>query len=139
MTKASRIVDQMMENDAFSRWLGVERIRDDDGVSELRMTVRGEMLNGFGITHGGVLFSFADSALAFASNSHGQMAVSVETSISHLKPVYEGDVLTAIATETHRSARLAYYQVTVTNQNSESVALFKGLVYRKKDQWDIPE
>ena len=94
MTKkdlATKVTDKMFFNDPYSLWLGIERLEDDAGRSVLRMTVRREMLNGFGIAHGGITYSLADSALAFASNSHGRMAVSVETSISHTAQVLEGD------------------------------------------------
>ena len=82
-SRATGVVDQMYNNDSFSQWLGIERVQDGAGKSVLRMTVRKEMLNGFDIAHGGITYSLADSALAFASNGHGRMAVSVETSISH--------------------------------------------------------
>jgi acyl-CoA thioesterase len=132
---ATEIVDQMMAHDAFSQWLGIERLAEAPGACSLRMQVRPDMLNGFGIAHGGVTFSFADSALAFASNSQGQHAVSIETSINHLAPVHSGDWLIATARELHRSQRLAHYQVEVTRENGEKVALFKGIVYRKKQHW----
>jgi len=140
MTKkefASRIVDQMLEKDYYSQWLGIERVEEDAGKSILKMTVRKEMLNGFGVLHGGVSFAFADSAFAFASNSRGRHAVSIETSISHTKAVVEGDVLTAIADEETLSYKLAIYKVVVKNQKDETVALFKGTVYRKKHEWEV--
>lgn len=132
---AERVVDRMYNNDPFSQWLGIERIEDGNGKSVLRMTVRKEMLNGFEIAHGGITYSLADSALAFASNSHGRMAVSVETSISHTISVKEGDVITAIAEEMSLSNKIGIYQVTVKNQRGEIVALFKGTVYRTGKPW----
>ena len=96
------------------------------------------MLNGFAIAHGGISYSLADSALAFASNSHGIQAVSVETSISHTKAVKEGDVLTAVSEESSLSRSIGVYHITVTNQRSEIVALFKGTVYRTGKPW-FPE
>lgn len=132
---ASRIIDKMYENDEFTKWLGAERIDESPGSSILRMTVRKEMTNGFGIAHGGITFSFADSALAFAANSRGQHAVSIETSISHTKGCRVGDVITAVATEDSVSPKLGHYTVRVTNQNDEVVALFKGTVFRKKTEW----
>ena len=80
---AKKVVDRMFNNDPFSQWLGIERLEDGAGCSVLKMTIRKDMLNGFDIAHGGITYSLADSALAFASNGHGRMAVSVETSISH--------------------------------------------------------
>lgn len=135
--KAQKIVSKMFESDAFSQWLGIERLDHHVGYSLLRMKVRKEMLNGFGIAHGGITFSLADSALAFACNSTGKKAVSIETSISHTAPVKAGDVLTAEAVEENRGNRIAHYRVTVTNQDEEIVGLFKGIVYRKKEDWEV--
>lgn len=135
--KAGAIVDQMYNHDAFSQWLGIERIEDGVGSSTLRMTVREEMTNGFGIAHGGITFSLADSALAFACNSHGKKAVSIECDINHLRSVNTGDVLTAMAEEQSRTNKLGVYQIRVTNQRDELVALFKGLVYRTSEDWEV--
>ena len=137
-TLATRVVDQMFNNDPFSKWLGIERLKDAPGTSILRLTVRNEMLNGFAIAHGGITYSLADSALAFASNAHGIQSVSVETSISHTLPVKEGDILTATADEKSLSKRIGIYHVTITNQHNATVALFKGTVYRTGKPW-FPE
>lgn len=134
---ANRIVDAMYDNDRFSQWLGIERLEDGAGRSVIRMTVRPEMCNGFGTAHGGISFSFADSAFAFASNSHGRKAVSIETSISHTLAVHPGDVLTATAEEEHLGNKTAIYRVTVTNQLGQLVALFKGTVYRTAREWEV--
>lgn len=128
----------MYNNDPFSQWLGIERVEDGPGRSVLRMQVRKEMLNGFAIAHGGITYSLADSALAFASNSHGRMAVSVETSISHTESLKEGDIITAVAEEKSLSNKIAVYHVTVSNQHGKVVALFKGTVYRTGREW-FPE
>ena len=135
---ATRVVDQMFNNDPFSIWLGITRLKDAPGTSILQLTVRKEMLNGFSIAHGGITYSLADSALAFASNAHGIQSVSVETSISHTAPVKEGDTLTATAEEKSLSKRIGIYHVTITNQHNETVALFKGTVYRTGKPW-FPE
>src|SRR5262245_38651411 len=95
---AARVVSRMYDNDPFSIWLGIERLVVEPGRCVLRMTVRNEMLNGFSIAHGGITYSLADSCLAFASNSHGIQAVSIETTIAHTRQVKEGDVLTATST-----------------------------------------
>ena len=134
---ATRVVDAMYGNDPFSQWLGIERVEDGPGRSVLRMTVRQEMCNGFGVAHGGITFSFADSAFAFASNSHGRKSVSIETSISHTVAVHPGDVLTATALEEHLSNKIANYRVAVTNQHGVVVALFKGIVYRMSREWEV--
>lgn len=129
---AERVVAGMMASDAFSRWLGVEVLEVRPRAATTRMTVRAEMVNGFGVCHGGVTFSLADSALAFASNGHGNVTVSIENSITYPAPVHVGDVLTARAEEESSTARLAFYRVTVEDQRGTTVALFRGTVYRTK-------
>lgn len=135
--KASLIVDKMFNNDPMSQWLGITRIQDGPGVSVLRMKVRQEMLNGFSIAHGGITYSLADSALAFASNSHGIQSVSVETSISHVSPVKEGDELETEVTEVNLTRSTGLYYVTIKNQEGKAVAHFRGTVYRTGKEWDI--
>jgi acyl-CoA thioesterase len=135
MPSPQQITDTMMQHDAFSRWLGIEVTEVKAGAVTLSMKVRQDMLNGFGIAHGGITYSLADSALAFASNSHGQKCVSVETSISHTRSLKEGDMLTAVAKEEHRSDKIAIYSVQVSSGN-QVVALFKGTVYRTSAAWE---
>ena len=94
------------------------------------------MVNGFGIAHGAITYALADSALAFASNARGRKAVSIETSINHLKPVRAGDLLRADAQETSLSNKLAVYHIRVT-KGDELVAHLKGVVYRKEDEWNV--
>ena len=132
---ATKVVTKMYDNDWFSQWLGIKRLTIETGSCVLKMTIRKEMLNGFGIAHGGITYSLADSALAFASNSYGKMAVSVETSISHTKQLKEGDEITATAQEMSLSNKIAVYNVTIKNQHNEVVALFKGTVYRTGKEW----
>lgn len=136
-TVAKKVVDKMFDADWFSQWLGIEKVLVESGKCVLRMSVKKEMLNGFGIAHGGITYSLADSALAFASNSHGRMAVSIETSISHTKSLKEGDVITATAEELSLTDKIGVYQVNIINQNQETVALFKGTVYRTPKNWEI--
>lgn len=88
------------------------------------------MLNGFGVCHGGVTYSLADSALAFASNGHGTVTMSVNNSISYPVAVSEGDVLTAVAQQESAGSRIAFFKVDVRNQNDVAVAHFRGTVYR---------
>ena len=132
-----RVVDRMYGGDAFSQWMGMVRVSEAPGESILRMTVRPEMTTGFGIAHGGITYSLADSALAFASNGHGIHSVSIETSISHLAKVMAGDLLIAHAKEQSRSNKIGLYQVEVRNQHDVLVAVFKGTVYRTGKEWDV--
>ena len=138
MILPEKVFRKMYDNDAFSQWLGIEVVEVKDGYCELKMTVRKEMLNGFQIAHGGIAYSLADSALAFASNSHGRKSLSVETSISHTMSVKEGDVLTAITEELSLSDKIGVYLITITNQDNQEVAYFKGTVYRTSKEW-FPE
>jgi len=134
---AVKVVDRMYHNDPMTQWLGIERLKDGPGISELRMVVRDEMLNGFSIAHGGITYSLADSALAFASNGHGIQAVSVETSISHVLPVRSGDVLTTRVEEKNLTRSTGLYYITVTNQHNQTVAHFRGTVYRTGKPWEV--
>ncbi len=126
----------MIANDTFSQWLGIEVLEVKDGFAKIKMIVRKDMLNGHGVTHGGISFSLADSAFAFASNSHGQKAVSIETSINHIKPIFEGDKLIATAEKESTSKSLGQYIVRVA-RNNELVGLFKGVVFRKEEKWEV--
>lgn len=136
--KALKMIHGMMyENDMFSQWLGIKIVEAGPGCCTLKADIRHDMLNGFMICHGGITYSIADSALAFASNSHGFHAVSVETSISHTKVVRDGDTVTAVAIEKNLSNKFGVYEVTLTNQNGELIALFKGTVYISGKEWAL--
>jgi acyl-CoA thioesterase len=120
----------MLERDAFSGWLGLELLEVRPRYVAVRMVVRPDMMNGFGVCHGGVTFALADSAFAFASNTHGRVTVSIDNSITYPAAVTAGDVLSAVATEEGAANRIAFYGVRVTNQHGSVVALFRGTVYR---------
>jgi acyl-CoA thioesterase len=128
--RAERVVRGMVAADEFTRWMGmdVETIAPNRAV--VSMTVRPEMVNGFGVAHGGVVFSLADSALAFVSNTLGTVSLSIENSISYPAPVNVGDRITATAEEESTTQRLAFYTVRVTKQDGTIVAIFRGTVYR---------
>lgn len=125
----------MLGQDAFSLWMGIEVISTKEGFCELSATVKKEMLNGFAILHGGISYSLSDSALAFASNSYGNKCVSIETSISHVRPAKIGDILTAKCTELHRGKTIGIYEVIITNQDQKKISLFKGTVHITQDYW----
>jgi acyl-CoA thioesterase len=124
---AERVVAGMLATDAFSRWLGVEVLEVAPRRSVLRMAVRDEMCNGFGICHGGVTFALADSA--FACNTHGTVTVALENVVAYPAPARAGDVLTAVAEAELEPRRVGFYRVTVTNAGGEAVALFRGTSY----------
>jgi acyl-CoA thioesterase len=127
---AKKVVDKMMRDDLFSQWLGIEVIEIREGYSKIKMTVREEMINGFGIVHGGIAFSLSDSAFAFACNNRNNLSVALDTSINFTKPVHPGDILTAEAKEIHNGKSTGLYHITVTNQRDHTVALFKGTCFR---------
>ena len=127
---ANEVVAHMMEHDLFSQWLGVELLEIKEGYSKIKMAVRKEMINGFGIVHGGIAFSLADSAFAFACNNRNVLSVALDTSINFIKPVHVDDILTAEAKELHNGKSTGLYHITITNQKDHLVAKFKGLCYR---------
>jgi len=128
--KANEVVAHMMKHDLFSQWLGIEVIEIKEGYSKIKMLVREEMINGFGIVHGGVTFSFADSAFAFACNNRNVLSVALDTSINFLKPVHVGDELIAEASEIHNGRSTGLYQIRIFNQHQYEVAVFKGTCFR---------
>jgi acyl-CoA thioesterase len=127
---AKAVVAHMMEHDLFSQWLGIEVLEIKEGYSKIKMTVRTEMVNGFGIVHGGIAFSLADSAFAFACNNRNVLSVALDTAINFTKPVHVGDVLTAEAREIHNGRTTGLYHIRINNQKDHEVAFFKGLCYR---------
>lgn len=127
---ARSVVDHMMENDFFSQWMGVEVLEVKEGYSRVKMSIRKEMVNGFGIVHGGLPFSLADSAFAFACNNRNNLSVALDVTITFMKAVNVGDVLTAEAKEIHNGRSTGVYLIQVTNQRNEQVALFKGTCFR---------
>ena len=127
---SKEVVEHMMKHDLFSQWLGIKILEVKDGYSKIHMTVRDEMINGFGIVHGGIAFSLADSAFAFACNNRNQLSVALDTSINFLRAVHVGDVLTAEATEEHDGRSTGLYHVHISNGNGKKVAIFKGLCHR---------
>ena len=135
MERAEKIVSKMINGDAFSQWLGINIIKVSEGFCKLEMRVREEMTNGFNITHGGISYSLADSALAFAANSDGIQSLSVETSIAHTKKVMIGDTLIAKTQEISKNEKNAVYNINITNQDNIEIAHFKGKVYRTKKEW----
>ena len=135
MKTPAEIVRMMMEKDAYSNWLGISIDTIDFGTCSLSCTVTETMLNGFGIAHGGITYALSDSALAFASNSHGQQCVSIETSIAHIKSVLPGDRLTAVCTEIQKGKTIARYAVDVFNSENQLVARFNGTVFRTEKAW----
>lgn len=133
----SEIVNTMMKNDFFSQWLGIKILEQKEGACKLSLIIRKDMLNGFGIAHGGITYSLADSALAFASNSKGRKSVSIETSISHIISLKVNDEIVADGFCETETEKLGHYKITVflKNDPTKIVALFKGIVYKTSKNW----
>jgi len=127
---ASKVVSKMMKDDQFSQWLDIKVVEVREGFSKIKMVIREEMLNGFGIVHGGIPFSLADSAFAFACNNRNNLSVALDVTITFTKAVNVGDELVAEAREIHNGRSTGVYLVTIFNQKNETVALFKGTCFR---------
>lgn len=123
---AQRCAQHMYENDAASQALGIELMQVKCGAAIATMTVKDFMLNGHKTCHGGQIFSLADSAFAFACNSQNQAAVALSCTIDFIHPAFKDDILTATAEELHQGGRSGVYQIKVTNQNQQLIAIFKG-------------
>lgn len=136
MMTPQEIIDKMMSSDEMSKWLGIEILNYNPGAVSLKMLVRKDMVNGFNVIHGGITYSLADSALAFSANSHGIRSMSIETSISHLKKVIVGDILTVKTRELILTRKTGVYLMDIFNQSDDLVANFKGTVYRSDHKWD---
>lgn len=119
---------QMWANDRASASLGMKVAEVSNGRAQVKMSVRVDMLNGLDVCHGGIIFSLADTAMAFAANAGNDTAFAVTADMTWLRPGREGDLLTALATEQETAGRTGVYDVSVTNQHGEVVALFRGRV-----------
>jgi len=122
-------LDIMLAHDHFTRWLGLQIDAHGDGMCQLHFTVRQEMLNGFGTIHGGVLFAAADSAFAFACNSHGKLNVALDASINFVRPAKQGEILSVKAVKLHRGNKTGFYDVMITDSAGELIATFHGTAY----------
>lgn len=131
---AKAVYHKMMEKDYCTQWLDAKPLVVEEGYCKLKMIVRKEMLNGHGILHGGIAYTFADSAFAFASNSYGRLAVSINASMMFSKSAKEGDVLIAEAKPLNVSYKTADFDVNVMNEAGEVYYYFRGTVYRSSKE-----
>ena len=131
---AERVADAMFGRDRASQALGMRIARVGPGHAEITMTVRGDMVNGHAICHGGFVFTLADSAFAFACNSYNMNTVANGCTIEFLAPAHEGDVLTAVAQERAQVGRNGVYDVEVRNQDGVTIAHFRGKSTRIKGE-----
>jgi len=123
-------VAKMLAHDKFTEWMGIVIDKIELGYCKLHYTVKDDMLNGFSIIHGGVLFAASDSAFAFACNTHGYITVALEVSISFTRSATTGELLTVEAKEIHMGNKTGVYEIRTTNEKGELLALFKGTAYR---------
>jgi len=129
---AAAVGQGMMSEDAASRGLGMKIDAMGPGYARLSMSVRADMLNGFKMCHGGFITTLADSAFAFACNSHNELTVAAGIVVDFIAPAKEGDVLTAEAREVALAGRTGVYDVTVTNQGRQLIAVLRGRSHRMK-------
>ena len=134
MMEGVKIPHKMLSLDPFSQWMGIEIIDCEVGRCLVGMTVRDEMMNSMGKAHGGVSYTLADTAFGFAANSHGKLAVSIETSINHVAEIEVGDYLEAEAIIDITKTKVGFNVIEV-RRGEETVALFKGMVYRSSLDW----
>ena len=130
MDIAERVVQRMLAADKMSQWLGLEIEALRPGHCRLQFVVRDEMLNGFGIVHGGVVFSAADSAFAFACNTHGRLSLALDAHINFVASSGIGETLVVEANEVHLGRKTGVYRVEVTKADGDLVATFTGTAYR---------
>jgi len=127
------MVEKLLSRDPFSNWMGIEIIDVKEGYCMVHCRIREEMINGFGVAHGGIIYSLADSALAFSAATTGRVALALDNSISYTKKVKSGDTLTARSKAENITNRTGLFIIKVTNQTSDTIALMKGTVYRTAD------
>jgi acyl-CoA thioesterase len=128
--QAERATAALFERDRASQALGMRITGVRPGWARVVMSVRPDMVNGHGLCHGGLVFALGDSAFAFACNSYNDSTVAAAAAIDFLAAAREGDELTAEASELWRTRRNGLYEIVVTNQHGERIALFRGRSYR---------
>ncbi len=124
---------RFFEKDNFSNYVGVELLEVSEGRAKAKMDIEKHHLNSFGIVHGGAIFALADLVFALASNSHGNISVAINVNISYIKAATDG-TLYAEGQEVSINPKLASYAINITDDNNELIAIFQGMVYRKKDK-----
>ena len=134
---ASAVGVGMMATDKASIALGIRLIHISPGAAHMDMQVRPDMINGFGTCHGGMITSLADSAFGFACNSYNELTVASGLSVDSVAPAFEGDVLTARASEVSLSGRTGVYDVMVFNQKADCIAVFRGRSHRIKGKQTV--
>lgn len=127
-----KIKELISANDLFAKHNGIELLSVAEGTATVRMQIKPYHFNAAGTVHGGAIFTLADFAFAAASNSHGRIAMGISTSVNFVKAAVKGNLFAA-AVENSINQKLASYTVTVTDDDGSTVAIFQGMVYRKKE------
>lgn len=135
---AERVGAGMYAQDAASQALGLKIDAMGPGYARLVMTVRADMLNSLKICQGGLITALADAAFAYACNSHNQLTLAAGVTVDFIAPARQGDVLSAAASEVSQSGRTGIYDVVVTNQKRETIAVLRGRSHRVKNRKTIP-
>lgn len=128
--KAKELAEYILNQDEFSKWMGIKLIEIKDHYCLIEMPIRKEMINGLKTVHGGITFAFADSALAFSSNNTNEASVALQCSINFTKAVREGDILRAESVLISDTRKTGIYDIKITNQQSQLVGSFRGTVYK---------
>lgn len=128
-----QIVRDLLNNDPFSQWMDIQILEADPGRCTVQCVVSKQMLNGFNVVHGGIIFSLADTALAFSAATTGRVALALDNSISYTKKARFGDTLTARSEVLNLTHRTGLFDIKIKNQDSKIIAVMKGTVYRTED------
>lgn len=129
----NQIVQSLLQKDPFSQWMGIEVVDVKRGYCKLKCTISKQMLNGFDVVHGGIIFSLADTALAFSAATTGRVALALDNSISYTKKALLNDTLIATSEAINITYRTGLFIINITNQSSEIIAVMKGTVYRTSE------
>lgn len=132
-----KIVTHMIENDPFSQWMGIKILDVKEGYCKISCKIRKEMLNGFQVTHGGIVFSLADSALAFSAATYGRVSLAIDNSISFTRKTTAGETLVASSTCIHITHKTGVFEIDICNSNAELIAKMKATVYRTGEHFDV--
>lgn len=135
--RAEAIVNRMMKDDAFSRWMGIRIDEVSEGFCKISCTVTDEMLNGYKVTHGGILFSLADSALAFSAATYGRVSLAIDNSISYTKKSTSGDRLTAISECVNLTHKTGLFEIRILDEQEDLLAMMKATVYRTGEELSV--
>lgn len=131
------IVKYLLNNDPFSQWMGIELIEASEGFCKISCTVRHDMLNGFKVTHGGIIFSLADSALAFSAATFGRVSLAIDNSISFAKKSLPDEKITAASRCINLTHKTGIFEVEVKNTSDELIAIMKSTVYRTSEEIQV--